>query len=669
MVKKEDPILLFRFPGTNFFEEKQENIFFGRETETEELLHAIKAHDVYVIFANSGIGKTSLLNARLIPKLKTEQFLPIRFRFQDPKISPLAEITQKLEPYLPKGYTFSPERRLWELFKSCDFGKKKVLFIFDQFEEFFNHTKPEKDSCAGQLSDLICGYLPDYVSQEMRQKFRASDPTDAELQYYSPPDVKFLFLIRADKLNLLDSLSNEIPLILRNRFHLKPLSENQAKDAILKPAALPQNGFATPPLHLEQVSQHICDYLKNEDGEVESFQLQILCRELEKRKIKQYLKHPSEASLTITEEELGGDAGMSNIIQNYYVNQLELIADVELRKKATLLIEDELIIDNRRISMPEKFLTNKGYPEELLNYLVDNTRLIRGDRPNKERYFEISHDKLLAPILKSRQSRLEIDANRKRIQELEEAKATEERRSRELQQQKEKEEEDNRQLRRQQLADKKRNEELLQLKDDVEKKARRLKRVTVGIALLLAASLFELIYANQQRVQTKIGNVQNWIAKEDFASAANSLGFHRINRIFYIGYLDTLQKLSDYIEQQKSQKEQFIKHMSQGDSLMKKRGIYLLAAYNQYQFAKLAGYHQQDNQLNQKTEDLQKKINDEFRLAVEKMNAFERAGGEDDAQREYLLVTALSERVILTEADADYYYGLLQTFKTAHHLK
>ena len=58
MVEKDETILLYRYPGTNFFEEKQENIFFGREKETTDLIHAIKAHEVYVIFANSGIGKT-----------------------------------------------------------------------------------------------------------------------------------------------------------------------------------------------------------------------------------------------------------------------------------------------------------------------------------------------------------------------------------------------------------------------------------------------------------------------------------------------------------------------------------------------------------------------------------------------------------------------------------
>ena len=82
------------------------------------------------------------------------------------------EIKNKLEEFLPPMFDNGSDKRLWDIYKSADLSKKKVLFIFDQFEEFTNHPKQERDNCISQLADLVSGYLPGYISQEMRKKFK-----------------------------------------------------------------------------------------------------------------------------------------------------------------------------------------------------------------------------------------------------------------------------------------------------------------------------------------------------------------------------------------------------------------------------------------------------------------------------------------------------------------
>ncbi len=624
----------YRYPGTNFFEENQEGIFFGREKETTELMHAIKAHEVYVIFANSGIGKTSLLNARLIPKLRDEAFLPIRFRFQDISITPLTEVKSKLTDYILLNKNIS-ERRLWDVYKSAKF-KNKVVLIFDQFEEFFNHPKLERDKFTNELADLISDYLPDYIMDEMRKKFKVADPSEEELQYYSPINVRSLFLIRADKLNLLDDLSKEIPLILRNRFQLKPLDVDQAKEAILNPAKLPQNGFFTPPLHFEKVCSQICNYLKNDEGEVESFQLQILCNELEKKMIGDYKQEPTEAALTITEEKLGGDNGMSNIVQNYYKNQIDSIQDPNLRSKAVLLIEEELIIEKRRISLPENFLIKKGYPIELLRNLVDNTRLIRGDRIRKEMYYEISHDKLLPPILTSRQLRVDENEEKRRIKELEDRlkrqKEEEEERAKELKRQKEEEEERAKELKRQKEEEQKLKEEeikknqqltnlniqLTGLKSDLEKKAKKLQYSIMGMALLLLFTVALLIYANNERINNKINNVNGWIEKQEYQNAKELLSYNSsktgIRKWFNYFYIDTFNALNNKINTNIILQAKFDSLTTLGNSF---RTILSNNLYKAYSFYKKA------EKLNYTPVNADKKINWN-QLNIEIKNAFDR---------------------------------------------
>jgi hypothetical protein len=337
----------YRYPGTKFFEPDQKDIFFGRKQETSDLIHSIKAHDVFVIFADSGIGKTSLLNAGLIPELVKENILPVKFRFQDISISPLQIITNKLSEYVnpTTGSSLTEPQKLWRLFRYCVFKNEEVkdqdtkstrpvipLFIFDQFEEFFNHAKQKREECINEVSDLVNDYVPDYIKEEMKEKFREKDPTEEELLYYTAARVKMLFLIRADKLKLLDDLSKKIPLILRNRYHLKPLNAIQAEQAILLPASLPKNGFISPSFsYQEEAVTEICTNLTNNEEEVESFQLQILCRELEKRIIDRAEK--GESSLWVSEEELGGKAGIESITKNYYTNQINSIPKKKTVKK------------------------------------------------------------------------------------------------------------------------------------------------------------------------------------------------------------------------------------------------------------------------------------------------------------------------------------------------
>lgn len=68
------------------FEIEDANIFFGRDTATEELHNVILKDRLTVLHAKSGAGKTSLLNAGLSPRLIREGCLPVYARpYEDPR--------------------------------------------------------------------------------------------------------------------------------------------------------------------------------------------------------------------------------------------------------------------------------------------------------------------------------------------------------------------------------------------------------------------------------------------------------------------------------------------------------------------------------------------------------------------------------------------------------
>jgi len=54
--------------------ERDDRYFYGREREERDLLSLILAEPVVLFCAASGAGKTSLLNAKIIPGLETQSF-------------------------------------------------------------------------------------------------------------------------------------------------------------------------------------------------------------------------------------------------------------------------------------------------------------------------------------------------------------------------------------------------------------------------------------------------------------------------------------------------------------------------------------------------------------------------------------------------------------------
>ena len=98
-----------RYPGIRSFEENEQALFFGRDKEIEDLLHLIKIKRLVVVFAKSGIGKTSLMNAGVGPLLEAENMVPIKVRFQNTDYSPLETIVEELKPYFDDNIPLTPE--------------------------------------------------------------------------------------------------------------------------------------------------------------------------------------------------------------------------------------------------------------------------------------------------------------------------------------------------------------------------------------------------------------------------------------------------------------------------------------------------------------------------------------------------------------------------------
>ncbi len=100
---------------------------------------------------------------------------------------------------------------------------------------------------------------------------------------------------------------------------------------------------------------------------------------------------------------------IESMIENYYDEKIDALTYLEQRNAARMLIEDGLIFaeEKRRLSLYERQIYHTYHlSEETLRLLV-NSHLLRAE-PGLESGFtyELSHDTLIEPILKSREKRL-----------------------------------------------------------------------------------------------------------------------------------------------------------------------------------------------------------------------------------------------------------------------
>lgn len=416
----------YRYPGSRPFEQKDASLFFGRNKETEELYNLVNVEKIVSVFARSGIGKTSLIQAGLLPKLEATAFYPIFIRFNDLTQSPLAQFRQQYSKAI--SAQLSEEVTIWEAVKQHSIYKAgkpaQPLLILDQFEELFTLYGPQnRKSFIDEFADLANGRIPDSVQQHIRHAILNDDDIpDSELaEMERPPLVSIIIAIRSDFLHLLDEVSKQIPNILRTRVQLAPLKQEQAKEAILRPAALQNAEYECPAFEFEtQAIQDILTHLQNNRQEIESFQLQILCRYIEEKRIKEQTQTPVHTAF------YGGQQGIQSVLNNFYNNKIAALPDTQ-QPLARKMIEEGLITESERRRSAEENDLIKQYSLNIdtLNRLVES-RLLRKEPRLDSYYYEISHDTLVQPILISYKSRKATEEAAQQAAELAKLKAEQE---------------------------------------------------------------------------------------------------------------------------------------------------------------------------------------------------------------------------------------------------
>lgn len=143
------------FRGLEAFREEDARFFFGREAITQRLEDHLGRHKFLAVLGPSGSGKSSLVQAGLLPDLHHAGRASLLFT---PNQHPIRELAYALAPHFPAENQLPADqllRRLRQDERSLHFilrelreifgGPQSVSIVIDQFEEIFTLSKEEAE--------------------------------------------------------------------------------------------------------------------------------------------------------------------------------------------------------------------------------------------------------------------------------------------------------------------------------------------------------------------------------------------------------------------------------------------------------------------------------------------------------------------------------------------
>jgi WD40 repeat protein len=394
------------FIGPRPFQERDRDFFFGREHEAIELASLITAHPLMLLYAQSGAGKTSLLNASLIAMLRTDEIevLPVaRVRGKEGEAREGAGIKNiyvyNALRYLAGGDISAeqlPRLTLAGYLQTCprlegEEGAAPRVVIFDQFEELFT-LYPER--------------------YEDRQQFFAQ----VREALKADPLLHVLFSMREDYIAELDPYTPTLPEKLQTRLRLERLRRDSALEAVTgpleaAPLAAERRSFA-PGVAERLVDNLLAVRVKTVAGErevagefVEPLQLQVVCQTIWDN------LQLNERVITAAHLEKYGD--VNEALSSFYERCLQRAVEAANKVKTTgpPLTEgvlrgwfERVLItpDLTRSTVFRGYRSDKtaGIPNSAVDEL-ERQRILRMELRGGEPWYELGHDRFIQPIRES----------------------------------------------------------------------------------------------------------------------------------------------------------------------------------------------------------------------------------------------------------------------------
>ena len=378
----------------DFFEERDRESFAGRDRDIQECLDRITTLSVFVLYARSGYGKTSLLKAGLFPRLRGQGLRPVYIRtlknpVGDLHAALLAEAGPAPWPSLDgngretsseagpapsfpvdgNGHGTNPalggatdDHDLEKLVHRLP-STGRIVLVLDQFEEFFILFRDER---------------------KIRAEFVE---TIRKLIMESSLEIHLVFSLREDYLAELDEFQAAIPRLFDRSYRLLPLTAFGAREAITRP--LKRHGIAYSPTLVTRMVEEL------DQVNLDPPLLQIFCTEVYHQAVSRDAEHTE-----LTDEDVDQVGGLDGIFRRYLS---DVTSDPVLQAEPLLarwVLHALLTQENTKRAATLADLTKAGFRtnsqeiEPILRVFVRRF-LVRRSMRDRVEWFELIHERLV----------------------------------------------------------------------------------------------------------------------------------------------------------------------------------------------------------------------------------------------------------------------------------
>ena len=428
------------YVGPRTFTSAERGLFFGRDAEARELLSLVVSQRLVLFYAQSGAGKSSLLNARLVPDLAEQGFT----------VLPIARVGAEI----PRGIEQVDNVFLFSLMLSLDQGGGDparlahlsladflTCLTSDDGEQYYyadSHDgaaeanrvlesapptgpQPVADQYAEPNFVLIIDQFEEiFTTHLQRWEDRAAFFEQLEQAMKHDPKMWVVLALREDYVAALDPYAHQLADKLRARYYMQRMGKEAALQAVQNPARLAGRPFDTGVAGqlVDNLSQiQILGEAASWPGQyVEPVQLQVVCYQL-------WENLKNDLPGLITSANLAAYGNVDNALADFYnrtIKEVVGLPDVQVSElQLRLWFSKQLITEaGTRSIIDQGKETTRGMPNHVVRALADRY-LLRAEPRAGAIWIELVHDRFVAPI---RRANRDAEAEQKQFEAAENAR-------------------------------------------------------------------------------------------------------------------------------------------------------------------------------------------------------------------------------------------------------
>ena len=381
----------YPFKFLDSYNQKDKDIFFGRDEEIEALYEMVFQTPILLIYGASGTGKTSLIQCGLAGKFKSYDWLPLTIRRGN-------DINASLEKQLNDAggnevddddvVAKDSSKKLTGLLRLIKGvylrNFRPIYLIFDQFEELY-----VLGNKAEQLQFI----------EAVKEILKAEQP------------VKMIFSIREEYLGYLYDFEKEVPQLLRKKLRIEPMTLDKVTDVIKGINNYRFSNVKIKEDEVDEITQEIFERIRGKKNTL-TIQLPYLQVFLDKIYIETTHDESRQADALITMDVLKRIGDIGDVLRNFLEEQVQKISGKLSGNNGNVtpemiwkILSPFCTLEGTKEPISKKELADRlpGVDTKLIDGAVEefvNSRIL--NYSENENLYELAHDSLALRIAEKR---------------------------------------------------------------------------------------------------------------------------------------------------------------------------------------------------------------------------------------------------------------------------